>query len=292
MRLHRILQAALLAACVSGPLAAESPRPDDARAYRLLLEGRPAEAAELFGDPAWKAVAWYRAGEYWRSAEIFAGLPGAEAAYNLGNAYARLESLQLALEAYERALKLKPDFEDAAFNAELVRAALEERDRYDPLTIDKQAREMEQMEDRGQRSAEEARGEGEDSPESEARAGGESQAGSQDPGEAAQRGGSEEKASGEEGGERGEDGGQQAERGEESQGDAQDAQAGEASESGREEELDAQALRQRLEAHQATEQWLQRITDDPAQFLAARIAREFRRRKAVGEAPPDSEDPW
>ncbi|MDD2867357.1 tetratricopeptide repeat protein [Neomegalonema sp.] len=291
MRL-RFLLLALLAVPAVPLRAEEAPPPDDARAYRLLLEGRPAEAAALFGDPAWKAVAHYRAGEHWRAAEIFAGLPGADAAYNLGNAYARLESLQLALEAYERALKLKPDFEDAAFNAELVRAALEERDRYDPLTLDKQAREMEQMEDRGQRSAEEARGEGEKAEDAEERAGGETQAGSEDPGEAAQRGGSEETASGEEGGERGEESGQHAERGEESQGGGEGAKAGEASEASSEEELDNQTLRQKLEAQQATEQWLQRITDDPAQFLAARIAREFRRRKAVGEAPPDSEDPW
>lgn len=274
-------------------LAAATPaRADDAQAYRLLLEGRPAEAAELFEDPAWKGVAHYRAAAYWRSAEIFAGLPGAEAAYNLGNAYARLESLQLALEAYERALKLKPDFEDAAVNAALVRAALEERDRYDPLTIDKQAREMEQMEDRGQRSGEESRGEGEDAEDAEERAGGDTQAGASEPGEAAQRGGSEESAAGEEGGDRAEEGGQQAERGEESSAGGAEAQAGEAVESLSEEALDAQALRQKLESQQATEQWLRRIEDDPAQFLAARIAREFRRRKAVGEAPADSEDPW
>lgn len=198
----------------------------------------------------------------------------------------------MALEAYERALKLKPDFADAAYNAELVRAALEERDRYDPLTIDKQAREMEQMEDRGQRSAEEARGEGSASEEAEERAGGDTQTGSEDPGEAAQRGGSEETASGEEGGERSGESGQQAERGAEAQDGGEGAKSGEATDALGEEELDHQALRQRLEAQQATEQWLQRITDDPAQFLAARIAREFRRRKAVGEAPPDSEDPW
>lgn len=289
-------RALLLALCLwpAAARAEEAPPLDDALAYRLLIEGRPEEAAARFKDPAWKAVALYRAGAYWRAAEILVTLPGPEAAYNLGDAYAQLGSLQLSLEAYERALKLDPHFEDAAYNAELVRAALAERDRYDPLTIDKQAREMEQLEDRDQRSAEESRGEGSDSPEAEERAGGDSEKPTESSAEPGQRGGSEpSKASGEEGGGRSEDGGGEVERGAESDGEAQTTQSGESAEEGiREEELDSQARRVELENAAATEQWLRRIVDDPAQFLSARITREFRRRKAVGEAPPDSEDAW
>ncbi len=228
---------------------------------------------------------------------IFGRLSERNGCFNLNALHPQGEDDSAAIARFERllrALKLDPHFEDAAYNAELVRAALAERDRYDPLTIDKQAREMEQLEDRDQRSAEESRGEGSDSPEAEERAGGDSEKPTESSAEPGQRGGSEpSKASGEEGGGRSEDGGGEVERGAESDGEAQTTQSGDSADEGiREEELDSQARRVELENAAATEQWLRRIVDDPAQFLSARITREFRRRKAVGEAPPDSEDAW
>ena len=51
-------------------------------------------------------------------------------------------------------------------------------------------------------------------------------------------------------------------------------------------------MRTRLESEQATEQWLNRIRDEPAKFLKARIALEARRRAANGNMPPAGGDAW
>ena len=58
----------------------------DQQGQRLLEQGRYAEAAEAFEDPARRAAAFYRGGDFESSAAIFGALPGAEAAFNRGNA--------------------------------------------------------------------------------------------------------------------------------------------------------------------------------------------------------------
>jgi Ca-activated chloride channel family protein len=98
-------------------------RPDQ-QAARALAEGRAAEAAERFADPAWRAAARYRAGDYAGAAEDLAGLGGAVADYNRGNALARAGRLAEALAAYDRALVAAPGLADAAHNRELVRRLL------------------------------------------------------------------------------------------------------------------------------------------------------------------------
>ncbi len=54
----------------------------------------------------------------------------------------------------------------------------------------------------------------------------------------------------------------------------------------------AAGMRTRLEAEQATRQWLNRIVDRPERFLKARIELEARRRKESGTAPETGADAW
>jgi Ca-activated chloride channel family protein len=62
---------------------------DNQRASRALEAEQPEKAANLFDDPAWRAAAHYRAGNYEKAAGILEGLDGADALYNRGNALAR-----------------------------------------------------------------------------------------------------------------------------------------------------------------------------------------------------------
>ena len=94
-------------------------------AQSLLADGRGAEAALLFDDPIWRGAAEFRAGRYQRAAEAFGEAEDAMALYNLGNALAKLGLWAEAQRAYQAALRLDPDHEDALHNLELVEAAEE-----------------------------------------------------------------------------------------------------------------------------------------------------------------------
>ena len=92
----------------------------DQQAMRALERDLPAEAAALFEDSEWSAVANYRAGEFDASAAALNGIDETEAHYNRGNALARAGQFAEAVAAYDRALELEPGHEDAEFNRNLV----------------------------------------------------------------------------------------------------------------------------------------------------------------------------
>ncbi|MEX2524244.1 MAG: VWA domain-containing protein [Gammaproteobacteria bacterium] len=100
---------------------------DDQRARQALEEGDNERAAALFRDPAWKGVARYRSGDYQAAVEALKELEGADNLYNLGNALARMGRYQGAVEAYEKALQMDPEHEDAAFNKQVVEEELKKQ---------------------------------------------------------------------------------------------------------------------------------------------------------------------
>ena len=92
----------------------------DQQAQQLMQQGQFSEAAKQFHQPDWKAVAAYRAGDYDVSAQQFAGLNTAQGLYNSGNALAKAGHLPEALKAYDQALKINPQDQDAVANRKLV----------------------------------------------------------------------------------------------------------------------------------------------------------------------------
>ena len=81
-----------------------------------VAHGRMAEGVEA-----------YRAGRHADAARHWAALPGADAAYNRGNALARAGELDAAIEAYDAALELQPGMADAIANRAAVEAARQRR---------------------------------------------------------------------------------------------------------------------------------------------------------------------
>lgn len=101
-------------------------RPDQ-QASRALARGEAERAAELFRDPAWRAAAQYRAGQFDAASRTLESLEDTMSTYNLGNALARQGDYQGALRAYDQALAEDPSLEDAAYNRALIRQLLQQQ---------------------------------------------------------------------------------------------------------------------------------------------------------------------
>jgi len=102
----------------------QTPDQQGARAYQ---QGDYGGAAARFENPDWKAGALYRSGNYAEAAEAYKNVATPDAHYNQGNALARAGKLKPALDAYDEALKERPDDDDIRFNRELVAKLLEQQ---------------------------------------------------------------------------------------------------------------------------------------------------------------------
>lgn len=91
----------------------------------LFEKGLYLEAAQRYKDPLWKGLAYYAAQDFEAAISQFAQVPAPNGLFNLGNAYAHTAEYETAAEAYEQALKLRPDYADAQFNLELIHLLIE-----------------------------------------------------------------------------------------------------------------------------------------------------------------------
>lgn len=94
----------------------------DQRGYQLFSDAEYAEAAARFADPMWQATAWYRQGEFDKAASLYAGFDTPDAAFNQANALALQGKYEPAMERYQRALALRPGWEDAQINLEIAKS--------------------------------------------------------------------------------------------------------------------------------------------------------------------------
>lgn len=92
----------------------------DQQAQQALRDERPDQAASLARDPGISGEAWYRTGDFQRAAQHWQQLQDADAHYNRANAMALAGDLEGALTAYDQALGLQPEMDDALFNKALV----------------------------------------------------------------------------------------------------------------------------------------------------------------------------
>ena len=92
----------------------------DQQAMQVMSQGDVGAAAELFENPEWKATANYRGEKFEDAASQYGDLNTADGKYNLGNAFAKQNLLDEAIEAYDQALAADPDHEDAKFNKALI----------------------------------------------------------------------------------------------------------------------------------------------------------------------------
>ena len=247
----------------------------DQQGQQELSKGDAEAASALFEDPAWRAVARYRAGDYQDSAAGFSGLRDADSIYNYGNALAKMGEFEGAINAYERVLELDPSADDAAYNRDLLQELMEQQDAESGQQGDQQQSSEEgggAQQSEGSSESDEASQEGTDgspgneSPETETSA--REQEMSDEDLEALEQ---------------------------ELQRAAEEAE-GQAEGEPQMTQAQAAAERREQEREQAMEQWLRRIPDDPGGLLRRKFRYQYQRqgRDQDGNAlwPDDEVQPW
>lgn len=292
------------------------------RAHQALLNGDAPAAVEGFDDPDWRAAADYQSGNFEAAADYWAEKNDATALFNRGNALARSGELEAALKAYQQALDLQPSFDDAEANASLLEDLLKQQQKQDsPQGGEGQEGETSDDGEKSEQSQEGQEGEqGEQGEKSQQGQSGQSGEQGQQQGQegeppehaeepagdsAATQMSDEERQqmqqAGQQNDEQHESMEQAAQQLAEQMKDGEDSAEGteqafsdvESDEQPNDGMTERQALRRPDLKEQATDQWLNRIEDNPAGLLRRKFAYEADRRAAEqSRADDESGDPW
>lgn len=240
------------------------------------------------GEQAYRKQDFAAAEQAWRS------LPGADAAYNRGNALAKAGRYEDAIKAYDEALRMRPAMADAVANRKAVEAAMK---RKPPPSPQQNSRGDQKQSDGGkpqdgkqnpQDSDQSSSGKsqepesGQDKQNSPGKPSGQSQSPQSpdqsqaqqpsaqppkpDDAEAQRKADAEQRARMQQALQRQQQGGRKPEDGKQPAGEAQDHETA-----------------AEREQRQANEAWLRRVPDDPGGLLRAKLRLEYERRQQTGE---------
>jgi Ca-activated chloride channel family protein len=244
---------------------------EDQRAWEALQAEDAQRALELAEDAAIRGSAAYRAQDFAQAESAFAQGSGADAHYNRGNALAKAQRFDEAIAAYDEALRLDPDMEDARANRQAIEDWKKQQEQQQQQQQQQSGEnEGEEQSQDGDSSQQEPGESGQDQPrESESESTQQNQQSGE--GEPQQESGSPQDSAAD-----------QAQRQAQEQFAEQMEQAlkeGTAEpEPGQAEALDPREAEQR----QAVEQWLRRVPDDPGGLLRRKFALEYQRRLREG----------
>ncbi len=278
----------------------------DQKAMKAFNAGNEEKAAELFKDSDWKAAAHYRAGNYEKSNELLASPESSDDYYNKGNVLAKLGNYEDAIKAYDNALNMDPDNEDARFNRELVKKALEQQQQQNNQQQDQS---QDQSEDQQDQSQDQSRQQQDEQSSDQQQQDSQQQQQSQDQSRQQQDEQSsdqqqqedqsaEEQQNDEEKQDRLTDVNekQDDENQDEQEQQQQDAQQAEEQQDTEEQQLQAQQQdeavekedAETVESEQAMEQWLRRIPDDPGGLMRRKFIYQYRQMPNQAQ----SQEPW
>jgi Ca-activated chloride channel family protein len=257
----------------------------DQQASEALQSGDAALAQSLFKNHQWRGSAAYRAGDYESAISDYLDLDTADSHYNRGNALAHTGDLDRAIEAYNQALALSPEMEDAEANKALLEQLKQQQEQQQQNSEDSDSEQSESQDSQSENSepqnsdsetSDSQQSDQQDPAEQESQPAdgkpeepGEQEPGEQEPGE--QESGEQESQ-------------QQPEKQPSQQEEEQ--QNAELSEQPTEEQSEAEK-----QAQQELEQWLRRVPDDPGGLLREKFRYQSRQRALERRrpAPPNNE---
>ncbi len=233
----------------------------DQQAQQAYKKNQFVQAANLFENQDWKAVAHYKAGEYDKALENLKSNQTELSAYNQGNALAQSGQFEQAVKAYEKALTLKPDDADAKYNKEIVEKEIEKQ-KQDQQKQDKK-------EDQSKENSEQQKT-NDKSEKSE-----EQKASEQKPEQSNERKTEQQKADEQ----KADEDKKQQDKIDNKQAEAQQTEQKKPDDSKADKEKSMSAQEKpSTEEQQANEQWLKRIPDDPAGLLKRKFKYQYGQR--------------
>lgn len=232
------------------------------------------DAAKLFQDPTWKAAAAYESGDYATAANLFSAQPTLEAQYNYGNALARQGKYQEAITAYDKVLATNPQHADALYNKDVVKKALEQQKQQQNQQQDNQNNQQEQKDQQNQQNQQQQNQQG----------------GQQNPqaqkDQQQQQNQQQQNQKDQQNQQQNAQKDQQEQKDQQAQEQTAKQQQAQAEKAEKDQQQQAEADPQQREQQQATEQWLNRIPDDPAGLWRRKFQYQYQQRgsQAAGEA--------
>jgi len=131
---------------------------DQQNAYQAFQQGQYEEAVEHFESPEWKGAALFKDKQYKQAEAVYTDQYNAnpnnkQALYNLGNSQAMQQNYQQALDSFNKALAIDPDFKEAQANKKAVEDLLKQQEQQN--NKDQQSSDQQQNNDQQQSSEQE-----------------------------------------------------------------------------------------------------------------------------------------
>ena len=239
------------------------------RAAEALSRGDYETAQDLFEDPMWRGSAAYKAGDFEQATTSFLNNDTAQGHYNRGNALAQDSDLQGAIDAYDRALSLDPDMQDAIANRALVKQLKDQQQDQDQDQQNQQSQDQDQEQQDQEQQNQDSSGQDQEQKNQDSQSQDQSQQDKEEKGKPDSEKSEQEKTADEKALE-------QAEK------DAEEAAA--------EAALDELSDEEKQE-QQDIEKMLRRIPDDPGGLLRAKFRYQSRQQNRQRK-PPNNQERW
>ena len=259
----------------------------DQQASEAMASGDAAIAQTLFKDRQWRGSAAYKAGDYESAISDYLNFDSADSHYNRGNALAHSGDLDAAIEAYDQALAMNPEMEDAQANRELLeqlkqqQKQQEQQDSENSEDSDSEQSQDQQSQDSQSQDSQPQDSDSEPQDPQDQQSQDQQQTDSQDSEQQdpAEQGESEEQKS------------QEQREQEQQDGEASAEPTEEPTEEPSTEEPSTEQSEAEKQAQRELEQWLRRVPDDPGGLLREKFRYQSRQRALEPRrpAPPNNE---